>query len=269
MGNKYTRDEIKNAIWQELKESEHTGDNNDQAYEIIGVVMAGLDGVDAKPVAALTLPTDYPGSSYQNLFNYLHEEHGLTLLQGQMDDLINVVHKLHPAGAALPADDAVQNWFEENIDKECSASSAVYKFRLWLESLQVVRQAGAEWVKASERTPSGHSSDYHWRFIHNKKPINRNFHIESGRLIQEYGNTKGSYSLEELEWLDEQATPAAAREEDAVTIFEELWDEHAEYIDDDIDSLSRWAGSTVVDKEQFKTVVAKMWELFKQQRGNP
>lgn len=36
----------------------------------------------------------------------------------------------------LPADDAVQNWFEENIDKECSASSAIYKFRLWLESLQ-------------------------------------------------------------------------------------------------------------------------------------
>lgn len=36
----------------------------------------------------------------------------------------------------LPADDAVQNWFEENIDKECSASSAIYKFRLWLRSLQ-------------------------------------------------------------------------------------------------------------------------------------
>lgn len=59
---------------------------------------------------------------------------------------------------------------------------------------------------------------------------------------------------------------AAGREEDAVAIVEELWDEHAEYIDDDIDSLSRWAGSTVVDKEQFKTIVAKMWELLKQQK---
>ena len=67
----------------------------------------------------------------------------------------------------LPADDAVQNWFEENIDKECSASSAVYKFRLWLESLQreyqVKRQqaiglgliednphpSGCEWVKSA------------------------------------------------------------------------------------------------------------------------
>jgi hypothetical protein len=41
--------------------------------------------------------------------------------------------KQHPL---LPANDAVQNWFEENIDKECSASSAIYKFRVWLESLQ-------------------------------------------------------------------------------------------------------------------------------------
>lgn len=48
----------------------------------------------------------------------------------------------------LPADDAVQNWFEENVDKECSASSAVYKFRLWLESL-VTRQVGAVWVKGA------------------------------------------------------------------------------------------------------------------------
>lgn len=42
----------------------------------------------------------YPGSLYQNLFNYLHEEHGLTLLESEMNDLINVVHKFHPAEAA-------------------------------------------------------------------------------------------------------------------------------------------------------------------------
>lgn len=69
--------------------------------------------------------------------------------------------------ANLPADDAVQNWFEENIDKECSASSAIYKFRLWLESLQREFQAkrqqaiglglieeehhGSVWVKADQK----------------------------------------------------------------------------------------------------------------------
>lgn len=46
----------------------------------------------------------------------------------------------------------------------------------------------------------------------------------------------------------------------------ELWDEHSELIDDDIDSLTRWAGSSVVDKEQFKKLVARMWDYFKQQK---
>lgn len=125
MSQTYTREQIKEAIWQELKESGYAGENNDRSYEVIGIVIAGLDKVKCKS------------------------------------------------------------------------------------------QSGPEWVKASERTPSGHSSDYHWRFIHNKKPINRNFHIESGRLIQEYGNTKGSYSLEELEWLDESGSPAADIEWDS------------------------------------------------------
>lgn len=42
---RYNRDEIKSAIWQELKEHEYTGENNDRAYEIIGIVMAGLDKI--------------------------------------------------------------------------------------------------------------------------------------------------------------------------------------------------------------------------------
>ena len=34
---------------------------------------------------------------------------------------------------SLPHDDECEKWFNENIDKDCSASSAVYKFRLWLK----------------------------------------------------------------------------------------------------------------------------------------
>jgi hypothetical protein len=66
----------------------------------------------------------------------------------------------------LPADDAVQNWFEENIDKECSASSAIYKFRLWLQSLQVTQHpAGCEWVKAHKGLiPDG---------VHNMKLVSK------------------------------------------------------------------------------------------------
>lgn len=42
---KYTRDQIKDAIWQELKDSDYAGENNDRAYEIIGIVMAGIDKI--------------------------------------------------------------------------------------------------------------------------------------------------------------------------------------------------------------------------------
>lgn len=43
--NKYTRDQIKDAIWNELKESDYTGENNERAYEVIGIVMAGIDKI--------------------------------------------------------------------------------------------------------------------------------------------------------------------------------------------------------------------------------
>ena len=33
----------------------------------------------------------------------------------------------------LPTDEEVGNWFTENIDMGCSASSGIYKFRLWLK----------------------------------------------------------------------------------------------------------------------------------------
>lgn len=41
----YTADQIREAIWKELKESEYTGDNNDRAYEVIGIVMAGIEKI--------------------------------------------------------------------------------------------------------------------------------------------------------------------------------------------------------------------------------
>ncbi len=33
----------------------------------------------------------------------------------------------------LPSDEDVEKWYIDNIDKDCSASSAIYKFRLWLK----------------------------------------------------------------------------------------------------------------------------------------
>ena len=59
------------------------------------------------------------------------------------------------------------------------------------------------WINAGKQIPFDHSSNFHWRFAHNKKPININLHIEIDSLIQEYGNTKSKYSLSDVEWLDE------------------------------------------------------------------
>lgn len=38
----------------------------------------------------------------------------------------------------LPSDEEVNMWFEQNIDAECSASSAIYKFRLWIKGLYLL-----------------------------------------------------------------------------------------------------------------------------------
>ena len=38
--------------------------------------------------------TKYPGSDYQELFNHLHDEHDLILLESQMQDIIHIVNKM-------------------------------------------------------------------------------------------------------------------------------------------------------------------------------
>lgn len=144
-------------------------------------------------------------------------------------------------------------------------------------------QTGAAWVKASERLPEK-IGRITWRWLDKAEAYSG--YTGKGFIYGTGGASVDPTYYSEIEWLDESVTPAAAREEgkltqsradlireannrdlDGVAInLDELWDEHSEYIDDDIDSLSRWAGSSVVDKEQFRTMVAQLWELFKQQK---
>jgi hypothetical protein len=44
----YTRDQIKDAIRAELTSSDFMGEDNTRYYEIVGIVMAGLDKIDKK-----------------------------------------------------------------------------------------------------------------------------------------------------------------------------------------------------------------------------
>lgn len=101
----------------------------------------------------------------------------------------------------LPADDAVQNWFEENIDKECSTSSAIYKFRLWLESLQVTRQPGLGWVKGNIK-PTELLKSYYCRL-----KSNIDGHL-FGKIVLITLDGQWQTDWEVVEWLDESATPA-------------------------------------------------------------
>lgn len=79
----------------------------------------------------------------------------------------------------------------------------LWKIRALAAELALEEKKGAEWVKASERVSNKHSSELHWRFSHNKKPITSPFHLVGSQLAQEYSNTKAVYELHQVEWLDE------------------------------------------------------------------
>lgn len=118
---------------------------------------------------------------------------------------------LHPSESAgvLPVDNEVSKWFEENIDKGCSASSAIYKFRLWLKELNVgAGVKGAVWVKASERLP-GFETPVKWRL----DGIERN----KGKVTVVYmANGESPAFLSDYEWYDETGAPDQPGKEEAV-----------------------------------------------------
>lgn len=54
---------------------------------------------------------------------------------GQLRNEVNFISSNLPVMLSLPSDGETEKWFEENIGivNDCSASSAIYKFRLWLK----------------------------------------------------------------------------------------------------------------------------------------
>lgn len=100
----------------------------------------------------------------------------------------------------LPADDAVQNWFEENITKECSTSSAVYKFRQWLEQLQgSLKEPTAEEQRVMNKTTD--------KLFVRDKPGTAN-DPEFIEFIVNERNTISKEMLSDIWWLE---IPAAKR----------------------------------------------------------
>ncbi len=51
-------------------------------------------------------------------------------------DAMSEVAKQCQEQDSLPSDAVSEKWYDENIDKDCSPSSAIYKFRLWLKEIK-------------------------------------------------------------------------------------------------------------------------------------
>ncbi len=45
--------------------------------------------------------------------------------------------KFNSTAPLHPSDKEVESWFETNVGENCSASSAIYKFRLWLKDREL------------------------------------------------------------------------------------------------------------------------------------
>jgi hypothetical protein len=60
-------------------------------------------------------------------------------INGVIPQLKSVSESIKPqtSSAGHPTDKEVEAWFKENITEDCSASSAIYKFRIWLKDREI------------------------------------------------------------------------------------------------------------------------------------
>lgn len=92
----------------------------------------------------------------------------------------------------LPNDEQVAQWFTENINKDCSPSSAIYKFRLWLQSWPPAEaERGkeddvigfAEWAAKL----AYFDEEYRlWNFLEEGKMINGQFRFTTKEFFELY-----------------------------------------------------------------------------------
>lgn len=256
----------------------------------------------------LPLKDKYPDSYYQPLFDLMREQHGLVLLSSEMSDIIEMVRKLEridkqpgavwvkasspdikdgeyvarfkPFKEVMPYDPVGMAFVSGDYIHFICPSLYDIKWRKGHEELQYLRlldESGAaapplpafwdvakafKWAAeySNEKGEQLVLSDGQWRLINDDGD-----EAETEDLTP--GNVAELYCLQNGFTKEVEESAAAGRDELSI---DELWDEYSEMIDDDIDSLSRWAGSTVVDKEQFRKAVAKMWEVlnYQQNRNN-
>jgi hypothetical protein len=109
--------------------------------QLRGVILTVLGLFGKREIKAF--PTNYgiPGTSGRMIFYYFCDEKGKELSTNVSQQINNFlltteIIKEDEIKNNLPTDEETQKWFDENIAKDCSASSAIYKFRLWLKERQ-------------------------------------------------------------------------------------------------------------------------------------
>lgn len=122
------------------------------------------------------------------------------------------------------------------------------------------------WRNGSEGVPETNELFHlaHWRRVVDKVPLMPIGLNNSGAFIAQFGKV---YDLIDVEFLDESASPSDIREDaiKPVSDYQELWDEFAEYVDDDIDSLSTFAGRTVLTDTNFKKLISRLPKTGKEE----
>lgn len=60
-------------------------------------------------------------------------------IENVVPQLQSVSNSIKTKGSAAnqPTDKEVEQWFKDNISEDCSASSAIYKFRIWLKDREI------------------------------------------------------------------------------------------------------------------------------------
>lgn len=86
---------------------------------------------------------------------------------------------------------------------------------------------------------------------------------EEDRTIIAYSDgfaTAISIMMEDIKQLNEveRVPPEDSDSSPSLGLIEQLWDEHSELIEDDIDSLSFWAGRLVINRENFFKALSTM-----------
>lgn len=64
-------------------------------------------------------------------------------------------------------------------------------------------------------------------------------------------------NMKSFEWLDE-SIPEDSGQDEIVEISEELWDKHSEHIDDNVSSLERVAGTSVLNKWDYNKLIQEL-----------